>query len=103
MAAASAGSAALAGLAKELADLAGAGDPDPIDFLCTLLGGMVAAAGVYGLVRDQAHAGNPIRLSAPLAVLGLVLAVPVADSWLKSLRRTSVTYATTTPARCQLR
>jgi len=84
VAAAGLGAAALAGLAKELLDLAGAGDPDAIDFLCTVLGGTAAAASTYGLLRNQA-AGDPAGLSAPLACFGVILALPVADAWFRSV------------------
>jgi len=87
VAAAGLGSAALAGLAKELMDLAGFGEPELMDALSAILGGLVASAAAYALVLAQARGGAEVsRLSLPLLSFGVVLAVPVAEAWVRSLR-----------------
>jgi hypothetical protein len=79
------GSAVLVGAVKELLDIAGAGDPEVTDLLCTALGGLGASAGAWALLREQASSGtDPARLAPPFLIVGVVLALPVGEAWAKS-------------------
>ncbi|MBN1837941.1 MAG: hypothetical protein JW820_18935, partial [Spirochaetales bacterium] len=61
--------------------------PELADFLWALAGGAAAAAAACAFVYDQAPGNEPSLLGAPLACFGLVLAIPVADSWCRSRLR----------------
>ena len=75
--------AAAAGALKELLDLAGFGDPDWLDLLATVAGGLGASAAVYALA--QADSPRASRLAPAFATIGIVLSLPVGESLVRRL------------------
>jgi len=75
-----AGGAFVVGLAKELLDLGGWGEPELSDLLLTLAGGVLAGTAVYALstLRPAGEEGN-LGISAVYGAFGLVLCLPVGE------------------------
>ena len=74
------GGAFVLGLAKELLDLGGWGDPQLSDLLLTLAGGVLAGAAVYALSTLQpAGEEGSLGISAVYGAFGLVLFLPVGE------------------------
>jgi hypothetical protein len=82
------GAACFAGIVKELLDIAGFGDPEWLDLLATVGGGLAASAIVFA-----AGASNPNapRLAPVYASFGAILALPPAADLFRRLssRRSS--------------
>jgi hypothetical protein len=80
VAALGAGGAFLAGLAKELLDLGGWGEPELSDLLLTLGGGLLAGTAVYLLSTLQpAGEEGSLGVSAVYGAFALILALPVGE------------------------
>jgi hypothetical protein len=75
--------ATAAGALKELLDLGGFGNPELLDLLATVAGGLAASAAVYALT--QADPRQASRLAPGFASIGVVLALPVGESLLRRL------------------
>jgi hypothetical protein len=83
------GAALVAGIVKELADIAGFGDPEWLDLLATVSGGLVASAAVFA--ASAADRREASRLAPVYASFGITLALPPAADLFRRLssRRSS--------------
>jgi hypothetical protein len=81
------GAALVAGIVKELADIKGFGNPEWLDLLATVSGGLVASAAVFAASAADRRA----RLAPVYASFGIALALPPAADLFRRLssRRSS--------------
>ena len=81
--------AAAAGVVKELIDLSGCGDPEWLDLLATVAGGLAASAAVFASSAGDRQA-TP-RLAPAYAAFGILLALPPGEALFRRLssRRSS--------------
>jgi hypothetical protein len=84
------GGAFVLGLAKELLDLGGWGDPELSDLLLTLGGGLIAGTAVYLLSTVQpAGEERSLGISAVYASFAVVLSLPVGEGLYRRIRLSS--------------
>ncbi len=80
------GAAILAGTVKELMDLGGFGQPEWLDLVATVAGGLLASAVVCTITYLAASQGSGVeRLPLAYAPFGVVLAIPVGDAMFRRL------------------
>ena len=77
------GAAVAVGALKETLDLAGFGDPDLLDLLATVVGGLGVSPGVYAVCRADPRKAP--RLAPAFVTVGVVLALPVGEALFKRL------------------
>jgi hypothetical protein len=84
------GGALILGLAKELLDMGGWGQPQWSDLLLTLGGGLIAASAVYAVscLQPGAEEGN-LGIAGAYGAFGLILSLPVGENLLRRVRPSS--------------